>query len=593
MDMSLHLDNAIGSRKSAPPSDSSRGAGLPPKAAAPSPGSAAQSGLSPQSDPEAQLRELEKRGVRACPYRAGRSMAMGQHAMVATSHNYATVAALDMLRKGGNAVDAAIAAAAVLTVVEPMSTGLGGDAFLLLYEGHNRKVRGLNGSGRSPNGLFRDHFTSAHGAEIDPNSWESVTVPGACDAWMTALERFGTRPIDEILAPAIQFAEEGFPVTERVAAVWKDNEELLKPDPWTAMTYLVNGKAPEVGTIFRNPNLAKTLKEVARGGRDAFYRGSIAKEICRHAEESGGFLRVEDFRSHSPIWIEPLTADYRGYEVLQCPPNGQGIGVLMMLNMLAGLNIAKLKHNSPEYVHLLVEIKKLVYADLGRFVADPDRGYTPVKSMLNKAYAQQRLQEVNPSKAANLVQPGEMMGKDTIYLTVVDRQGNAVSFINSIFQAFGSKIVGGDTGILLQNRGSGFTLERGHPNEYAPAKRPYHTILPGMVLRDGKLYLSYGVMGGTMQPQGHLQFLLNHLDFGMSIQEALDCPRWRHNEGLEVLLEHGFPKSAFEVLEKLGHQPKPAPGGDFGGGQAIRVDPETGVLFGASDPRKDGCALGF
>jgi len=518
---------------------------------------------------------------------------MSRHGMVATSNYLATLAGLDILRWGGNAVDAAVAAAAVLAVVEPMSTGLGGDVFMLLYEAHNGKVRVLNGSGNSPSQLTREYFAEKKKTQIDPNSWEAVTVPGACDAWLTSLERFGTKPVEDVLAPAIHYAEEGFAVTDTVASMWAQEEQALQKDRWASLAYLVNGEAPAAGTIFRNPYLAKTLGELVRGGRDAFYRGSIAKEICRYAEESGGFLRVDDFRSHDPLWMEPISVDYKGYEILQCPPNGQGIAVLLMLNMLAGLNVGRLKHNSPEYLHLLIEIKKLAYADLHRYVCDPDRGPSPVKGLLNKLYAVQRMQTINPARAAFDVQPGQIFGTDTVYLAAADREGNGVSFINSIFHHFGSKIVGGETGILLQNRGAGFSLQKGHPNEYGPLKRPFHTIIPGMVLKDKKLHLLYGVTGGSMQPQGHVQFLLNHLDFGMSIQEALDCPRWRHLEGLEVLLEHGIPRSTQDVLRKMGHKVSPAPESEFGSGQAILIHPETGVYHGASDPRRDGCALGF
>jgi gamma-glutamyltranspeptidase/glutathione hydrolase len=516
---------------------------------------------------------------------------MGRNGMVSTSHPFATLAALDMLRAGGSAMDAAITAAAVLSVVEPMMTGLGGDVFMLIYESQVKRIRGLNGSGRAPTYLSREHFGNS--AEINLDSWESVTVPGAVDAWAVALQRFGTQSFKDVLLPAIHYAEEGFPVTEAVARLWAENEEALNKDEWAKLTYLPQGRAPQPGEVFQNPNLAKSLRLIAEGGRDAFYRGPIAKEIVRYADESGGFLKLDDFRSHESAWVSPLSANYRGYEVFQCPPNGQGLAVLMMLNMLSGLEINRLRHNSAEYLHLLIEMKKLAYADLERYVSDPDRGEVPVIKLLSKGYLSQRMAQIDPRKAAPSVPPGRPFGRDTVCLSVVDRERNAVSLIQSIFHPFGSKIVGGDTGILLHNRGAGFSLQRDHPNEYSPLKRPFHTIIPGMVLLDGAFHMSYGVTGGSMQPQGHLQFLLNHLDFGMNLQEAIDCPRWRHTEGVDVKLEHGHPRAIAEVLHKLGHRVFASPGSEFGGAHAVMIDPETGTFLGAADPRKDGCALGF
>ncbi len=545
------------------------------------------------SPAELELRVFEQRGIRANPYRAGRSMTASRHGIVASEHYLASLAGLDMLRSGGSAMDAAIATAAVLSVVEPMMTGPGGDVFLLYYEAATGKIYGLNGSGRAPRHLTLDYFRQRGKKAIDENSWEAVTVPGAVDAWTTAHERFGKKPLAEVLAPAIHYAEEGFPISEIVRLAWASYGEKLSKDYWARQTYLVDGKPPKLGAVFKNPRLAASLRQIAQGGRDAFYEGPIAEEIVRYAQKTGGFLTREDFAAQRSEWVEPISTNYRGYDVYQCPPNGQGIGVLIMLNILEGYDLSKMKFNSPEYLHLLIEAKKLAYADLYRYVADPRFSSVPVEQLLSKEYAARRRALIDPHHAAPDVAPGLPVGSDTTYFTVIDDQGNAVSFINSLYSAFGSGIVGGKTGIMLHNRGALFTLEEGHPNQYAPGKRPYHTIIPGMVLKDGKLYLSYGLMGGAMQPQGHVQLLLAHLDHGLPIQEAVDVPRWRHTSGLEVRLEHGTPRETFEALSKLGHRVRPANLADFGAAQVIRVDPKTGTYFGASDPRRDGMALGY
>ena len=545
------------------------------------------------SDAEVELKSLEDRGIRANPYRAGRTMTMSQHGIVASSHVLASQAGLDVLRSGGSAMDAAVATAATLTVVEPMMTGIGGDVWILYYEAKTGKVHALNGSGKSPANLTREYFEKKEDQRIVSSSWEAVTVPGAVDAYATALERFGRKSLGEVLEPAIRYASEGFPVTEIVANSWKGAETGLRRDPWARKTWLIDDEAPAESAIFKNPNLAASLKLIAKGGRDAFYKGPIAQEIVRYASESGGFLSMEDFAQHSSEWVDPISTNYRGFEVYQCPPNGQGIGVLMMLNILEGFELSKMKHNSPEYLHLLIEAKKLAYADLGKHVADPWQSDVPTQGLLSKAYAAERRKLIDLERAAPAAEPGTPQNGDTIYLSVVDSEGNAASFINSLFSAFGSKIVGGNTGVTLQNRGSGFTLEEGHINEYAPGKRPFHTIIPGMVTKDGKLYLSYGLMGGAMQPQGHVQFLLSHLEFGLNIQQANDLPRWRHMRGMRVLMEHGTPWETMQALTRMGHEIDPSGGGSFGGAQTIMVHPVTGTYLGGSDPRKDGAALGY
>ncbi len=530
---------------------------------------------------------------------------MARRGMVATSHPQATLAGLDMLRAGGSAIDGAVAAAAMLAVVEPMMTGIGGDAFLLYYRAHPEggpgELLGLNGSGRSPAGLARDALV---GDAIEPDSWPAVTVPGAVDLWQTAHERFGRLRFADLIGPAIETAEQGFPVSERVQGMWRSCADRLRRDQAAATHYLPDGDAPELGALFRSPALARSLRRIARDGRDAFYRGPIAEEIVRYATDTGGFLQLEDFERHSSTWVQPIATRYRGREVAQLPPNGQGLGVLLMLNLLENFDLAAMDPGGVEHTHLLVEAKKLAYADLHAHVGDPDghplstgRG-VPLRELLDKGYARERSRRIDPHRAASIVGAGEIptgggrVGSDTVYLAVVDGDGNAASFINSLFAPFGSAIVGGDTGILLHNRGAGFTLEAGHANEYRPGKRPFHTIIPGMVLNAGRLELCYGVMGGPFQPQGHVQLLTNHYDHGVSLQAAIDRPRWRHTQGLDVLCERGMEAPTVAGLERLGHHVQDAGGAEFGGAQAIGVD-RHGTLFGASDPRKDGAALGF
>lgn len=545
------------------------------------------------SKAEIELLGPREKKIISNPFRAGRSMTMSRHGIVASSQTLASQAGLDILRQGGNAMDAAVATAATLCVVEPMMTGLGGDVWILYCEAASGKVYALNGSGRSPKALTREYFDAKEKPKIVATSWESVTVPGAVDAYATGLDRFGSLSMAEVLAPAIRYAEEGFPVTEVIGSMWKAFGKELRKDEAANKALLVNGEAPKIGEVFKNPLLAKTLRQIAEGGRDAFYEGPIAEEIVRYAQATGGFLSMEDFAEHRSEWMEPIKTNYRGYDVYQCPPNGQGIAVLLMLNILENFDLASMDHGSAEYLHLLIEAKKLAFADIGKYVADPDTAEMPTVDLLSKAYAKERAKLIDPAAAKAAVDPGTPRTGDTIYLTTIDEEGNSASFINSLFAAFGSKIVGGDTGIPLQNRGSGFTLEKGHINEYAPGKRPFHTIIPGMVLKDDKLYLSYGLMGGAMQPQGHVQLLTNHIDFGYTIQESIDLPRWRHEVGKLVFLEHGTELEVKEALDAMGHQSRGIGGAMFGGAQVILVDPATGTYIAGSDPRKDGSALGY
>lgn len=526
-------------------------------------------------------------------YRQGRSMAMSQHGMVATSHVLASQVGVDILRAGGTAADAAVAIAATLGVVESPSIGIGGDAWFLYYEADTKTVHAFNGSGRSPKALTREYFASKERERIVETSWESVTVPGAVDAYDQLLKRFGNMTFEEVLQPAIRYAEDGFVVHEVVGTIWFGQSSRLRQDDWSKKIWLNDGKTPTTGSVFKVPALADTLRTIAVDGRGAFYKGSIAKEIVRYAQESGGWLTEDDFASHSGEWVTPISADYRGYTVWQCPPNGQGVAVLLMLNILEGYDLGTMGYNSPEYIHHMIEAKKLAYADVKHTVGDPNLGEIPLDTLLSQEYAAKRRSLIDAGATMEVPDPGISQHSDTAYMTVVDAEGNACSFINSLFGPFGSGITGGSTGILLQNRGNGFTLEKGHFNEYAPGKRPFHTIIPGMLTKDDALYMSYGLMGGAMQPQGHVQFLSAHLDHGLNIQEAMDAPRWRHMEDKLVRLEQGSAEELTRGLEALGHEIKEGIFLLYGSAQAIRVHPETGVLQGASDPRRDGVALGW
>lgn len=527
------------------------------------------------------------------PYRAGRSMAMAKNGMVASSHPLGTLAGLEILQQGGSAMDAAVAVASTLGVVEPAMIGIGGDAFFLYYDAGTKQVYAYNGSGRSPKGLSREYFDKKEKKDIDGKTWEAVTVPGAVDAYAAGIERFGKLSLKEALQPAIRHAREGFPVQEVVATVWASQTGKLRRDAYAKELKLVDGRAPKAGSIFVDEALATSLETIANGGRDAFYKGAIAEEIVRVSDEADGWLTLEDLAEHTGDWVEPVSVNYRGYDVWQCPPNGQGSAALMMLNILEGYDLASMEFNSPEYIHLLIEAKKLAYADIETFFGDPVRGDIPVEKLLSKEYAAERRALIDPVKAAEAVDPGTPLKGDTAYMTVVDSEGNACSFINSLFGPFGTGIVAGDTGIFMQNRGEGFTLEKGHFNEYKPGVRPFHTIIPGMVTKDGAMYMSYGLMGGSLQPQGHVQFLLAHLDFEYTIQEANDIPRWRHDSGVSVRMESGTPQETMDALAAMGHDTKPGAYVQMGGAQAIMYDPESGVLLGSSDPRKDGMALGY
>lgn len=529
--------------------------------------------------------------------KAGRSVVRGQNGMVASSQPLASQVGLDILKRGGNAVDAAIAMAAVLNVTEPMMTGIGGDAFALVYWSKTKELKGLNASGRAPRALTRDYFAKKGVKAVPDSGMESVTVPGAFDGWVTLVEAYGTMKLQEILAPAIAYAENGFPVMEKTAEDWHAAVPLLQRTPAASANYLIKGRAPRSGEIFRQPNLARTLRILARGGRDAFYKGEIAQALVGYCKQNGGFIELEDLAATKSDWVKPISTNYRGYTVFQIPPNGQGLTTLLALNILEGFDLARMSADPARYYHTLIEATKLAFADRNRYIADPDFAKVPVTELLSKSYAAKRRGLIDPEKALDSPPPGNIdLGSDTTYLSVVDKDGNAVSFINSIFDSFGSGIVAGDTGIILQNRGTGFSLDAGHPNRLEPGKRPFHTIIPAMVFKDDRLFMSFGVMGGGIQPQGHVQVLVNIIDLGMDLQQAIDAPRFRFTTGKSVLLEEELGSKVIEKLISLGHtRAKPAGllRSSMGGGQAIMLDPINGTLMGASDPRKDGMALGY
>ena len=529
--------------------------------------------------------------------RATRSVVRAQHGMVASSQPLASQVGLDVLKRGGNAVDAAIAMAAVLNVTEPMMTGIGGDMFAIVYWAKTKELKGLNASGRAPRALDLDYFSRNNIKTMPQTGMASITVPGAFDGWVTLRDKYGSMKLTELLAPAIDYAEYGFPVMEKAAEDWDAEVRKLSRTPAASANYLVDGRAPRPGEIFRQPNLARTLRTLAEGGRDAFYKGPIGKAIVDYMKANGGFISMEDLAATKADWVDPISTTYRGYQVYELPPNGQGITVLMALNILEGFDLAALRSQPGQYYHTLIEATKLAFADRNRYIADPSFSKVPVSELLSKEYAAKRRALIDPNRALDSPPPGEVnLGSDTTYLTVVDKDGNAVSFINSLFDAFGSGVVAGDTGIVFQNRGSGFSLNPKHPNAIAPGKRPFHTLIPAMVFRDGELLMSFGVMGGAIQPQGHVQVLVNLIDLKMGLQEAIDAPRYRFTTGREVLMEEELGSSVIEQLLKLGHVRAKPPGvlrSSMGGGQAVMIDPVTRTLMGASDPRKDGMALGY
>jgi gamma-glutamyltranspeptidase/glutathione hydrolase len=526
-----------------------------------------------------------------------RSVVMACDGMVATSQPLATEVGVSMLKKGGNAFDAAIATALTLSVVEPMSTGIGGDAFFLYACAGDDTIYGVNGSGRCPRQLTLEALQQAGIDDIPKRGLGSVTVPGAIDAFSKVHQRHGALSFGELFEPAIHYATEGFPVSEVIASQWQATAPLLSQYPSSARAYLIDGKAPRPGDVHRQPDLARSLKILAAEGRDAFYQGDIARRIVEFSQANGGYFELDDFASHTTEWVEPIGADYQGYRVLELPPNGQGITALIALNVLEGFDLAAMEYGSAAYYHLLIEATKQAFTDRSRYIADPACATLPVSGLLSKAYAASRRTEVAVDRAGDFIPGDPVAFSNTVYISCVDRQRNVVSLIYSVFQSFGSGVVAGDTGICLQNRGSGFVAEADHPNALAPGKRPFHTIIPSMILKDGRPWVCYGVMGGDMQAQGHIQVAINLIDFGMNVQEAMEAPRYRILGGRTVALERDIPHPVRQELEDMGHDLFPygqlPPGTPYGGGQAILIDDERGVLHGGSDHRKDGCAIGY
>ena len=521
---------------------------------------------------------------------SGRSTVYAPEGAVATSQPLATGAALKVLQEGGNAIDAAVTAAAVLNVTEPHMTGMGGDMFAILWSAKEERLVGLDASGRSGSLVDVDALIEAGATDVPGTGAQAVTVPGALSGWQALLERYGTQSLAQALGPAMRIAEDGFPVTPIIAQDWALVKDKLSRDPGAASTFLIDGRAPRAGDWFRNPDLAATFRKIAEEGPGVFYGGDLGRTIVDGLAELGGFLTLEDLRSHQLRWVDPISVDYKGYTLHELPPAGQGIAALQMLKMLEGLDVKRLGHNSPAYFHTLIEAKKLAHADLARYIADPDHMTVTPAALIDPNYLAERAKMIDPQLASEQPEPGEpQTHSETIYLCVADRHGNMVSFINSIYSYFGSGVVIPGTGVMLQNRGAGFTVEAGHPNQLGPGKRPLHTIIPAFVTRNGKPWLAYGVMGGSMQPQGHVQVLLNLLEFGMDLQEAIDASRFRHLSGKTVAIENLDPDTR-TALEALGHEFREAEGIPFGGAQAVmRLD--RGWAAG-SDPRKDGMAAG-
>ena len=523
-----------------------------------------------------------------------RSPVLARRGVIATSQPLASAAGLDVLRHGGNAIDAAVTAAAVLAVVEPTMTGVGGDVFAIVYDAKSQTLRGLNSSGRAGSGADADALLASGVTEMPSEGARAVTVPGAVAGWAELLERHGTIGLKDALAPAIAYARDGFPVAEIVADQWERAVDVVSGDPAAAAVFLPNGRAPVHGAIFRNPDLARTLELIGGDGRDVIYKGPVGAAIVAAVRQRGGFLTEADLASHVANWVEPIRTNYRGYDVCEMPPNTQGFVALEMLNILEGFDIASMGHNSAEYLHLLVEAKGIAFADRAAYLADPAHvSQTVLDALISKDYAAARRSEINPRRAAAHPSPGSFDGRDhgdTVYLAAADGQGNAISFINSLFGSFGSGVVAPGTGVVLHNRGSGFTLRRNHPNRLAPGKRPLHTLVPGFIMKDGKPLMPFGVMGGDNQAQAHAQVVVNLVDFGMNVQDAGDAARVRHGEeGLAV--ESAIGERVRAALRERGHQLIEGRG-LMGGYQAVMIDPGTGVLMGGSDPRKDGLAIG-
>jgi gamma-glutamyltranspeptidase/glutathione hydrolase len=532
-------------------------------------------------------------------FNSRRSPVYGTRGAVASSQPLASEAGMRVLQRGGNAADAAVAVAAALNVTEPCSTGMGGDCFALYYDASKGRVLGMNGSGRAPAGLTPERLAADGFTKMPLNGVHTVTVPGAVAGWVDTIEHFGTLTMKDVLAPAIELAEGGFPVSPLTARAWANGVPLLKSGPY-GDEILINGRAPGAGELMRNLTLARSMREVVEHGKAGFYEGRVAEAIVELLHLKGGTMTLEDLKGHTSTFDEPITVNYRGVDVWEIPPNGQGITALIALNVLEGFNLNKVSYDSPQRLHLIIEAMRTAFADTRWYVADPAVTHVPIKELISKDYAAERRQHINPSKATlDRVHGSPVAGSDTVYFCTVDRWGNACSFINSNYAGFGTGLIPGGCGFTLQNRGAGFSLEKGHPNVLAPGKRPYHTIIPGMMTKNGELYGPFGVMGGFMQPQGHVQVVTNMIDYGMGPQEALDAPRFCILDGTaggKVSLEEGIPVDTMAALARMGHEVIPVAGYNrvsFGKGQIILRNPKTGALTAGSDPRGDGQALGW
>lgn len=535
---------------------------------------------------------------------ATRSEAMAPTAMAATSQPLATQVALDIMQEGGNAIDAAIAANAVLGLVEPTGNGIGGDLFAIVWDAESEKLYGLNASGRSPKSLSLEYFKENGYESIPPRGVLPLSVPGAVDGWFELHDRFGQLDMESVLQPAINYAESGFPVTEVIAYYMDRNAAVLADQPGFAEVFMKDGDVPEKGERFKNPDLANTYKLLASQGRDVFYKGEIARTIDKFVEKHGGFLSYEDLAEHESTWVNPVSTNYRGYNLWELPPNTQGIAAQQILNILEQYDLSGMGFDSPEYIHHFVEAKKLAFEDRAKYYSDPAFNDVPVEGLLDKDYAKERAKLINPNKAGRSYEPGDPPTEgDTIYLTTADKDGNMVSLIQSNYRGMGSGITPTGLGFVLQNRGELFALDENHRNVFEPGKRPFHTIIPAFVTKDGKPLMSYGVMGGATQPQMHAQILINIIDFGMNLQEAGDAPRILHtgssqptgsvmSDGGVVSLENGFSKHTRRELIKMGHTLQEAVG-PYGGYQAIWKDHEQNIYIGASESRKDGHAAGY
>ena len=539
------------------------------------------------------MENAEAQNIEGFPYETLRSPAMGLRGVVATSQPLAANAGLDILKKGGNAIDAAVATAAVLTLVEPNSTSIGGDAFIMLYIAAEDKLIGINASGRAPYTMTLDALNvklDKHGMDRISGIY-SVSVPGAVDGWFEVLEEYGTMTMAEVLEPAIYYAENGFPVSPIIAGAWRGLER--NQEPSTRAALLLDGeRAPGAGDVFRNPDLAHSFRLLAEHGRDAFYKGPIAEAIVAYSDQHDGFLTMKDFEDHTSTWVEPIFADYGDYRLYELPPNGQGIAALEMIKILGNVDLGAMGHNSAEYLHHIIEAKKLAYADIQKWNGDPEFNHLPIQEIISTEYGRQQFERIDPKRAMERPESGISGNGDTILLEVMDKDHNAVSFIYSIYGGFGSGLVAPGTGFPLQNRAALFSREPGHVNVVEPHKRPFHTIIPAMAFKDGEFFMTFGAMGGAVQPQQHVQIFLNVVEFGMNAQQAVEIPRINHGSGLSVTVEPGIDEAALVQLEAMGHEiSRRTTRGGVGGAQIIIFDRETGAMIGGSTPHKDGMAV--